>query len=83
MSQATLTSKGQVTIPKPVREKLHLSTGAKIEFIIGDDGSTVLLRPITRQVDEVFGRLRQYRKANPVSVEEMDEAIRQRMKETQ
>jgi len=78
-----MTSKGQVTIPKPVREKLHLATGAKIEFIIGDDSNTVLLRPITRKVDEVFGRLRQYRKANPVSVEEMDKAIRRRITDTE
>lgn len=82
MTQATLTSKGQITIPKVVRDKLHLSTGEKVEFIIGSD-NTVTLRPITRKVDEVFGRLRRYRKSTPVAVEEMDQAIRTRMKREQ
>ncbi len=34
MAQATLTSKGQVTIPKEIRDALRLSTGEKIEFIL-------------------------------------------------
>lgn len=78
MAHATLTCKGQVTIPKSIRDALHLSTGEKIEFILGDE-DTVVLRPVTRKVDEVFGRLRKYRKPASVSVEEMNEAISKRM----
>ena len=78
MTQATLTSKGQVTIPKVIRDALHLASGEKIEFILsGDD--TVLLRPVTRKVDEVFGRLHGYRKSAPVSGDEMNKAIGKRM----
>ncbi|ERH02584.1 MAG: looped-hinge helix DNA binding domain, AbrB family [Halonotius sp. J07HN6] len=41
---ATLTSKGQVTIPKRIRERLGLEAGAEVEFILNDDGS-LRLRP--------------------------------------
>lgn len=78
MAQATLTSKGQVTIPKEIRDALRLSTGEKLEFILSDK-NTVILKPVTRKVDEVFGRLRRYRKRTPVSVEEMNEAIGNRL----
>ena len=78
MPQATLTSKGQITIPKSIRDALHLSTGEKLEFILGDK-DTMVVRPVTRKVDEVFGLLRKYRKPTPVSVEEMNDAIRNRM----
>jgi len=36
---ATLTTKGQVTIPKRIREKLGLEAGTEVEFILDDDGS--------------------------------------------
>jgi antitoxin PrlF len=35
---ATLTSKGQITLPKPIREKLRLHAGDKLDFILRDDG---------------------------------------------
>jgi len=41
---ATVTSKGQVTIPKRIREKLGIDAGTEIEFILEDDGS-VRVRP--------------------------------------
>ena len=78
MPQATLTCKGQITIPKSIRDALHLSTGEKLEFILGDK-DTMVVRPVTRKVDEVFGLLRKYQKSAPVSVEEMNEAISNRM----
>ena len=80
MALATITTKGQVTIPKSVRDSLMLSTGDKIEFIV-TDRREALIRPISKKVDEVFGILHKPgRKA--VSVEEMDAKIRQRMKDT-
>jgi AbrB family looped-hinge helix DNA binding protein len=74
MTIATLTSKGQITIPKAVREGLRLHTGDKIEFILSD-GAEARLRPVTRKVDEVFGRLHQAGRKG-VSVEVMDEGIK-------
>jgi AbrB family looped-hinge helix DNA binding protein len=38
MSQATVTSKGQITIPKEVREELGIETGTKVIFIRTQDG---------------------------------------------
>ncbi len=40
----TVTSKGQVTIPKPVRDHLGISPGSRVEFRRGADGSIVLER---------------------------------------
>lgn len=56
MVTATITSKGQVTIPKLVRESLRLHCGDRIAFIVHDQTEAVL-KPVTRTVDQVFGRL--------------------------
>jgi len=53
----TLTSKGQVTIPKPVREHLGLKTGAAVSFELNAAGE-VVLRPVTRGPRSRFGKLR-------------------------
>lgn len=79
MVLATITTKGQVTIPKSVRDSLMLSTGDKIEFVVTDKREA-LIRPISKKVDEVFGRLHKPGRKT-VSVEEMDAKIRQRMKD--
>ena len=42
---STITSKGQVTIPKAVRDQLSLKTHDKIAFIIEDDGTVRLRAP--------------------------------------
>ncbi len=75
---ATLTSKGQVTIPKVVRDSLQLRAGDKVEFVLSDE-KEALFRPITKKVDEVFGRL--YRQGtNAVSVEQMDAGLKRKMR---
>ena len=38
----TLTSKGQVTIPKHIRDAMHLKPGSAVEFAVGEAGSVVL-----------------------------------------
>ncbi len=74
MAVATMTKKGQVTIPKSIRDALGLHSGDKLEFIL-DESGRVLCTPVTRRVDDVFGRLhRPGRKV--VSVEEMNEQVR-------
>jgi AbrB family looped-hinge helix DNA binding protein len=79
MVTATLTSKGQLTIPKAVRDSLHLHAGDRVAFVIHDNAEAVL-KPVTKSVDDVFGRLHspaQRRK----SVEEMNAAVAKRMRE--
>ena len=39
---STLTSKGQITIPKKVREHLQINKGSKVSFYIDHDGSVVM-----------------------------------------
>lgn len=43
MPIAKITSKGQVTLPKPIRERLRLKTGDRVDFIEGDDGAVRLV----------------------------------------
>ena len=77
MSLATLTTKGQLTIPKDVREALKLHSGDKIEIVVTDNGEAIM-RPLSRTVDQVFRRLhRSTRK--PVTVEAMNQAIKKSM----
>ena len=78
MVTATLTSKGQLTIPKAVRDSLHLHTGDRVSFVVHGDAEAVLT-PATRSVDAVFGRL--HNPAQPRrSVEEMKAAVAQQMR---
>jgi AbrB family looped-hinge helix DNA binding protein len=76
MPSATLTSKGQLTLPKAIRDLLRLEAGDRIDFVVRDDG-TVVLRPVTVDVRELKGLL--YRKGlRPLSVEDMNTAVRRR-----
>ena len=79
MATATITTKGQITIPKEVRDTLSLTAGDKVEFVLIDKREA-LIRPVSKKVDDVFGLLHKPgRKA--VSVEQMNEGIRRKMRE--
>lgn len=69
--QATITSKGRVTLPKPIRDELHLDPGDKIDFVVEGDGLRVT--PVNAPVTQLKGMLPQ--PAVPVSLREMDAAI--------
>jgi len=79
MTVATLTSKGQVTIPEDIRESLRLNAGDKVEFVI-TERKEALLRPIMKTVDEVFGMLHKAGRKK-TSVEKMNNGIRRKMRE--
>lgn len=70
--QATLTSKGQITIPKEVRNALHLRSGDRLDFVVQADGSVRVL-PITGSVKRLKGMLP--KPARSLTVEDMDAAI--------
>ena len=72
MPVATLTSKGQITLPMSVRNALGLSAGAQVDFV-PVDGSFVLV-PVRSDVASLKGRFAG-RVKKPVSVEAMNEAI--------
>ncbi len=56
MSSATITSKGQTTIPKDIRDALDLHSKDKIEFTLLPDG-TVIMRAKRRSILELHGLL--------------------------
>ncbi len=58
MPISTLTSKGQITLPREVREALRLQTGDAVDFVLGADGR-VEVHKAGRRVEEVFGLLYQ------------------------
>lgn len=56
MADATLTAKGQTTIPKEIRERLGLEAGDKLVFTVLSDG-TVVMRAKTRSLLDLAGSL--------------------------
>jgi antitoxin PrlF len=72
MAKATLTSKGQITIPKEIRDHLGLSAGDRLDFQIAEGGA-VLVEPETVDMRSLRSILKPGRK---VSLAEMDRAIR-------
>lgn len=73
MPTATITSKGQITLPREVRDHLHVREGDRVEFEI-DRAGEVRVRPVTGAVEELFGMLR--RPGTPRrSLEEIDEGM--------
>jgi AbrB family looped-hinge helix DNA binding protein len=75
MSTATLTSKGQITIPLAVRRKLGLDTGDRVEFVELAPGEFAL-KPATEDVRSLKGMIRA--PARPVSIAAMNAAIKRR-----
>lgn len=73
MPTSTLTSKGQITIPKPIREHLHVAEGDQVDFAIAANGDVVMHR-ITGSVSALAGLLHRPNR-KPVSLVEMDQSI--------
>lgn len=70
--QATITSKGQITLPKALRDHLNLAAGDRVEFIL-EDNNVVRMVPRTTSITRLKGMLPKPKR--PVSMEEMDAAI--------
>jgi AbrB family looped-hinge helix DNA binding protein len=75
MPRATITSKGQLTLPKEVRSKLGVDLGDQVEFRIEADGS-ITVTSVRGSARELYGML-QTNGGATTSVEEMDRAISQ------
>lgn len=74
MTTATLTSKGQLTLPKVMREELKLKAGDKIDFV-KDGSGQYMLRPANHDARSLFGCLADLYDGKPVSVADMDRGI--------
>jgi antitoxin PrlF len=67
-SDATLTSKGQTTIPKAIRDSLHMKAGDRMTFTLMPDG-VVLMRVKNKRVAELAGLLhKKGRKTVPIGL---------------
>ena len=75
MSRATITSKGQITIPLSIRQRLGIDVGDRIEFVELTTGEFTI-RPAVHDVRSLKGMLKKQRQAP--SVEKMKEIIRHR-----
>ncbi len=77
MAAATITSKGQITIPAPVRMDLHVGPGDRIEFVKLSDGRYEVVAA-TQDVSCIKGMIKAI---SAVSIEEMDDAIRRKARQ--
>ena len=66
-TEATLTSKGQTTIPKAIRDGLQMKTGDRMTFTLMPDG-VVIMRVKNRHVSELAGLLHK-KGRKPLAVE--------------
>lgn len=75
MASATVTSKGQITIPKAVREGLGVDSGDRVEFVELENGVYTVIAATT-DIRELKGVVP--KPAKPVSIEDMNRGIRRR-----
>ena len=74
MPDATVTSKGQITLPLEVRESLGLKAGSRVSFVRSADGAFELI-PATGTVRELRGVLSHRRSTAAVTTEEREDAV--------
>jgi AbrB family looped-hinge helix DNA binding protein len=76
-AETTLSTKGQVVLPKAVRDRLGWRPGTRVTIEQTPDGVVLRRAPLFRPttIDEVAGCLKPYYKGPPISVEDMDKGI--------
>lgn len=75
MATSTLTSKGQITLPKTIRDRLQVDTGDQVDFVVNERGD-IVVRAVSLDIAELKGLLKRRRQG--VSVEKMNAAILRR-----
>lgn len=73
MPASTMTSKGQITMPKAVRQSLGLHTGDRVDFIPMDGGGFRLV-VLRKDVSSLRGRFAG-RVASPMTLAQMAQAV--------
>jgi AbrB family looped-hinge helix DNA binding protein len=79
MEQAKVTSKGQITIPKKIREKLNINPGDKVKFIT-DESDGVKIITQKKPIEELKGILHRPDQKSR-TIHEMNEGITEYLKE--
>jgi AbrB family looped-hinge helix DNA binding protein len=77
MITSKVTSKGQITIPKEIRKYIGAEPSDKIIFIPLEEGK-VLITSQQESVTDLFGMLSHRKKEKPVSLEDIESAIRKK-----
>jgi len=70
---ATLTSKGQLTLPKAIRDEMKLDAGSKLDFRLQPDG-TLIARPLRRSVSSLIGMVRRPPGTQPATLQDLKDA---------
>ena len=78
MIEAKMTRKGQITLPKKLRDLLNLHTGDRVMFILRRDG-TVLLTTQTVTLNDMFGAF-DYKSKGKLTKKDIHNAISKRMR---
>ena len=75
----TLTSKGQITLPKEIRDRLGLDSGSILDFQLLPD-NTITARAVKPDARRIRGLLKSPH-AEPLTVEQMDEGVARHLRE--
>jgi len=73
--EATVTTKGQITLPKAIRDAMHLKSGDKLVFELLENG-TYIIRPKTTVITSLKGCVRYQGKSKTLA--EIEAAIENR-----
>ena len=76
---AKLTSKGQITLPKEIRDRLGLDAGSMLDFQVLED-NTITARQVKPDARRIRGLLKSPH-AIPLTVEQMDEAVSRHLRD--
>ena len=78
MASSTVTSKGQITIPKSIRQRLGLEEGSVIDFVADETGKIVLRPRADDGTDRVYGALKEFAPKQAITVDEMKAVVEAR-----
>lgn len=78
--RAVVTSKGQITIPKAIRELAHIASGTELDFQVTEDGY-LIIRPLTHDISKLKGIAGQKDRL-PVSLKAMKKSIEEGFEES-
>ena len=73
-NKVSVSSKGQIVIPKALREELGIHAGHELLFTVRPYDRVIEIKTLDRSIDMFFDRCKR-KNAKPMSIKEMDEAI--------
>ena len=78
-ANATLTSKGQITLPAELRHRWGLKAGDRIDFTLEDDERVVMTRKVRRSILKSRGELKPLSLGRPLTQADIDNAVAEAM----